>query len=57
MSLPSLVDLPTALQPFVSRAEQAFLSSLAAPPDLPARFAAWPGARPHASRRVGAAPA
>lgn len=55
MSLPSLVDLPTALQPFVSRAEQAFLSSLAAPPDLPARFAAWPAARREAFGRVCAA--
>ncbi|MFC3608412.1 bifunctional [glutamate--ammonia ligase]-adenylyl-L-tyrosine phosphorylase/[glutamate--ammonia-ligase] adenylyltransferase [Stutzerimonas tarimensis] len=56
MTLPSLIDLPTALLPFVSRAEEVFLADAAGPTEtLQARFEAWPSARRESFARVCAA--
>ncbi len=56
MSLPSLVALPTSLQPLVTRTEETFLGAVRdSSAQAEQRFAAWSGARRDAFGRVCAA--
>ena len=56
MSLPSLVALPTSLQPLVTRAEETFLDALRDTSEQAEQlFSAWPASRREAFGRVCAA--